>query len=273
MSERGTDPAYLEYQYSKPEKLRIRQETHARFSDKPGDGFLGWVESHLAVESGDVVLDAASGPGIYHQFLQRDDVRVLAIDYSLGMVRAVLSSASQRGLTVQACRARLESLPLPDASCDRVMANHVLYHVRDIKAAILELRRTLKPGGRVVIATGASDCLEELESLHASAARKLAYEPSDSILARFTLDDRELVRQVFPSARVFEFEDAFRFPSTEAALRYYATGLVDHIENAPRDGGHRQPLMSEMGQSIREIIDRDGEFVVPKTSGVFVAEK
>ena len=119
MTERGTDPECLKYQYAQPEKLRIRQQTHARFSDKPGDAFLRWVVSHLAVEAGDVVLDAASGLGIYHELIQQSDVRIVALDHSLGMVRAVLNSASERGVTVQACRARLESLSL---SLDRAIA-------------------------------------------------------------------------------------------------------------------------------------------------------
>ena len=112
-----------------------------------------------------------------------------------------------------------------------------------------------------------------MKNLHNMAARKLGFEPTGSILARFSLDDPELVRQVSPSVRVFEFEDAFRFPLAAPALRYYATGMVDHIETPPRDGRHRRPLISEMEKSISEIIDGDGEFVVPKTSGVFVAEK
>ena len=273
MTERGTAPGYLEFQYSRPDRLRIRRETHARFSDKSGDGFLRWVVSRLAAEGGDLVLDAGCGPGIYHPFLQRRGARVVALDYSLGMVRAVLESASEQGLHIQACRARLESLPLTGGSCDRAMANHVLYHVPDIRRALIELRRVLKPGGRVVMATGARDYSRTLQDLHAAAARKLDYEPARPVLARFSPDHLELVREVFPSVEVFEFEDAFRFPTAEPALRYYATGMVDGIENAPPDSRHRRPLLSEMEKSLRRIIQHKGELVIPKNSIIFVAEK
>ena len=186
MTERGTDSGYLAFQYCRPDRLRIRRETHARHSDKPGDGFLHWVLRRLAAETGDLVLDAGCGPGIYHPFLQRRGARVVALDYSLGMVRAVLDSASERGMRIHACRARIESLPLTGGSCDRVMANHVLYHVPDIRRALLELRRVLKPGGRVVMATGASDYCRALQDLHDAAARKLGYEPA----RRFWRDSR-----------------------------------------------------------------------------------
>ena len=100
------------------------------------------------------------------------------------------------------------------------------------------------------MATGARDYCRTLQDLHAAAARKLGYKPANSVLARFSPDHLKLVRSVFPSVEVFEFEDAFRFPAAEPAVRYYATGMVDGIENAPHDGRHRRPLISEMEKSL-----------------------
>lgn len=44
----------------------------------------------------------------------------------------------------------IEKIDLPDASYDLVIANHVLEHVRD-EVALREMRRILKPGGRLLI--------------------------------------------------------------------------------------------------------------------------
>lgn len=44
----------------------------------------------------------------------------------------------------------IEDIALPDASFDLVIANHVLEHVRD-EVALRELRRILRPGGRLLI--------------------------------------------------------------------------------------------------------------------------
>ena len=41
-----------------------------------------------------------------------------------------------------------ERLPLPDASFDRVSSNGVLHHTPDMPAALREIRRVLRPGGR-----------------------------------------------------------------------------------------------------------------------------
>jgi ubiquinone/menaquinone biosynthesis C-methylase UbiE len=44
-----------------------------------------------------------------------------------------------------------ESLPLPDASVDRVLSRAVLHHVTDPAAAYAEIARILKPGGLVLL--------------------------------------------------------------------------------------------------------------------------
>ncbi|HEX5501879.1 MAG TPA: hypothetical protein VFW96_04620, partial [Thermomicrobiales bacterium] len=85
------------------------------------------------------------------------------------------------------------------------------------------------------------------------------------------LDDLPLVRAVFPQAERHVREDAFVFPDAEAAMRYYATGLVDAIADPPADGGHRARLLPLVAARIEEIVAREGAFRVPKTSGCFVA--
>ena len=42
-------------------------------------------------------------------------------------------------------------LPLPDASVDAVFANMYLHHCPDPAAALREMARVLKPGGRLVV--------------------------------------------------------------------------------------------------------------------------
>ena len=44
-----------------------------------------------------------------------------------------------------------DSLPLPDASVDAVFANMYLHHAPDPAAAIVEMLRILRPGGRLML--------------------------------------------------------------------------------------------------------------------------
>lgn len=265
------DPRYLQYQYGDSEKLRIRKETHDRYTERAGPPFHDWILSHLRLEPRMRVIDVGSGPGFYHAKLAEAGCRVVAVDLSLGMLREAAAAARTAGRPVFPLAADAERLPLAASCGDAVLANHMLYHVRDREAALRELRRVRAPGGPVVLATNASEFGWELHELHREAAEELGYAVDRRFASRFTLEDVELVRGVFPDARVHRLENAFAFPTAEAALRYYATGGVDWILDPPPDNAHRSPLLRRVEERIAEIIARDGMFRVTKTTGCFVA--
>jgi SAM-dependent methyltransferase len=269
MQTNDVDAAYLRYQYDDAEKLRIRIETHARYSERTEDTFASWLLAHVDAARGHLLLDVGCGSGVYHAALSGAGVSIVGLDASRGMLREVLG-ADHAG--VDAAQANAERLPCRDGGFDRVMANHMLYHVPDQAAALREMRRVLKPGGRAVFATNSADNFADFDALHRAAAATLGYSTSPHDAARVTLDDLPLVRSAFPSAAVFVREDTFVFPESAPALRYYASGPIDWIEDRPADGGHREPLLREVGAAIEAIIARDGSFRVAKTAGCFVAD-
>lgn len=55
-----------------------------------------------------------------------------------------------------------EALPLPDASCDVVLMFLVLHHVVDRAAAAVEIRRVLRPGGRLLVRSTFADRMPDL---------------------------------------------------------------------------------------------------------------
>jgi ubiquinone/menaquinone biosynthesis C-methylase UbiE len=80
------------------------------------------------------------------------DGQVLAVDRQPSMVvaarertGAVPGTAPGRFLLAEAT-----ALPIADATCDRAVSVQVLEHVPDVPAALRELHRVVRPGGRVV---------------------------------------------------------------------------------------------------------------------------
>ncbi len=268
---RATDPDYLRQQYHVPGRVRARLDAHRRFSEQIGS-LSDWVLAHLNVREGDVVLDAASGPGAYLPTLMASGARVAMLDTSRSMLDAALDQVSGAVADVTAVNGTLQSLPFAAGSFARVMANHVLYHLPGIRAALEELRRVLRRGGRIVLATNARDHNGRMRALHDEAARDLGYSPVEASHTRFTFDDLPLVQSVFPAALARRRADAFVYPTTADALAYYGSALVDLVADPPRDAGHREPLMERVGAAIQAIIEREGAFRVPKTAGCFVAD-
>jgi ubiquinone/menaquinone biosynthesis C-methylase UbiE len=272
MVERRTEASYLQTQYGTTERLRTRIETHQRYSERPDD-FFDWVLEHLNPRAGDLVLDVGCGTGGIHRALCRRGIRaLLGVDSSAAMVAASHQQANEHRLPIVTIQGDAEHLPVPDGTYERVMANHMLFYVPNQIAALRELRRALTANGRVVLTTNAHDHTGALHELHVAAAQRLGYVAAARVGHRFSLDHLELVRSVFPAAQRFAREDAFLFPTTETALRFYATSGVDAIDNCPADGSHRPRLLALVGGQIDAIIQRAGVFRVPKNAGCFVAD-
>jgi ubiquinone/menaquinone biosynthesis C-methylase UbiE len=270
MARRATDPAYLKYQYDDTEKLRIRAETHRLYGERPDD-WLEWEIGHLDPRPGQLVLDVGCGYGWVHPAIADLGARVIGLDRSRGMVEATAHAAREKALPVRAVQGDAVALPLADASCDRVLAGHMLFHVPEPPAALREMRRVLRPGGRVVLTTNAADHSRRLYDVHAEAARALGYTPTPGGY-HFSLDDLALVRSVFPTAERHVRADAFIFPTVGVVLCFYATGRVDAIEEAHEDGEHRPRLIEAVGERVAAIIADEGVFRVEKDAGCFVAD-
>ncbi|HEX4110054.1 MAG TPA: class I SAM-dependent methyltransferase [Solirubrobacteraceae bacterium] len=66
------------------------------------------------------------------------------------MARRLRSRAAQAGLGAQVVEAPAEHLPFPDEHFDSVISTLVLCTVGDLPASLAEIRRVLKPGGRLL---------------------------------------------------------------------------------------------------------------------------
>ncbi len=97
----------------------------------------------LEVEPGERALDVAAGTGSITRRLQQAGARVVSLDQSAAM----LAAATSRGAT--AVRAGGERLPFADGAFDVVTFGYLLRYVDDLPAALGELARVLRPGGRI----------------------------------------------------------------------------------------------------------------------------
>jgi SAM-dependent methyltransferase len=70
---------------------------------------------------------------------------------------AALAWARRGDLAATLVRAALERLPFADASFDKILCTEVLEHIRDDVAALRELRRVLRPGGRLAVSVPHAD--------------------------------------------------------------------------------------------------------------------
>jgi ubiquinone/menaquinone biosynthesis C-methylase UbiE len=99
------------------------------------------------VGAGTRVLDAGTGPGVVAGAAAARGARVTAIDAEPSMAEAAAQNVP--GLDVRL--AALPDLPLPDGEFDAVTGNFIINAVGDPAAALAELRRVLRAGGRLAL--------------------------------------------------------------------------------------------------------------------------
>jgi ubiquinone/menaquinone biosynthesis C-methylase UbiE len=99
-------------------------------------------------------LELGSGTGFFLLNLMQGGVvsRGSVTDLSPGMVRTALRNAATLGLDVDGRVADAERIPYADDTFDLVVGHAVLHHIPDVPAALREVLRVLKPGGRFVFA-------------------------------------------------------------------------------------------------------------------------
>ncbi len=97
-----------------------------------------------------IVADVGAGTGFMTAGLAPLVRRVHVIDGAQAMLDVARKNLAAFG-NLEFHQADGLSLPLPDGSLDAAFANMYLHHCPDPLAAILEMVRTLRPGGRLVL--------------------------------------------------------------------------------------------------------------------------
>lgn len=97
-------------------------------------------------ESGERVLDVAAGTGTSSFALAKSGAEVVAVDFSPGMI----AEGRKRHPELTFVEGDAEELPFPANSFDAVSISFGLRNVNDPQKALREMRRVLKPGGRLV---------------------------------------------------------------------------------------------------------------------------
>ena len=102
------------------------------------------------IKKGETAADIGAGTGFITEGLIGAGLKVIAVDQSESMLDMMRDKFAETGL-LDLKAGESENLPILDQTVDYVFANMYLHHVESPPAAIKEMARILKPGGRLVI--------------------------------------------------------------------------------------------------------------------------
>jgi SAM-dependent methyltransferase len=116
------------------------------------DEFLAMMAQQWGLEKVKTILDVGCGVGHWGQRLMRhlsDETKLFGIDPESAWIKEAEVRSTKLGIADRSefKIGKVESLPFADNCFDMVTCQTVLIHVADLKVAIEEMIRVLKPGG------------------------------------------------------------------------------------------------------------------------------
>jgi ubiquinone/menaquinone biosynthesis C-methylase UbiE len=109
--------------------------------------------SYLPPRFDGVLLDVPVGTGVFTAsvYARYPDATVIAVDYSMQMLRRAAARFRRQGLkNVRLLRADVAALPLADASADIVLSMNGLHAFPDKQRAVAQMRRVLRPNAPLI---------------------------------------------------------------------------------------------------------------------------
>lgn len=262
-----TDQQYLKTdQYKDSANLDARLEIHRRFSTNPY-GWFNWLfDALIKLPANAKILELGSGPAyLWTNCSSRIPAGwdITLSDLSSGMVDAAWRNLVVTGRAYNFKEIDAQSIPFEDETFDAVIANFMLYHVPDRPKAIAEIKRVLKPGGRIFAATVGDHHLREMMEV----LRKVHINKTwESYANPFTLESGlEQLKPFFPNVTLLRYEDNLHVTEIEPMMAYVRSSL--------RAADLSETELAKVRVDLETELKEKGRIFITKDSGLFEAVK
>ncbi len=176
---------------------------------------------------GEAVLDAACGTGIGVRLAAPRVLaagRLTGIDNDPGMVSVARQLAERDGIAAEwHCESVLQ-LPFADAGFDLCLCLQGPQFVADPAAGLVEMRRVLKPSGRLIATMW---CAMQHNKGHYALAQALERQGVAPAIRPFSLGDRDAVRALMQQAGFGKVElESREMPATFPSVKAFVAGVA-----------------------------------------------
>lgn len=261
-------------QYRNPENLNRRINIH-NYSTSP-QGWMEWVYEHLNLQPGETVLELGCGTGLLwmeRTHLLPEGLRLILTDRSEEMLEQTRKNLlpyeeelKNRQIHIQYQIMDANTLELPAASYDRIIANHMLYHVERRDTCLAAIARALKPDGTFYCSTVGDTHMQELHRLVIAFDSRLEM-PFQNLTGDFHLENAtpQLTRH---------FSHVERQDQDNDLIVDDAQAIYDYIYSFP---GNASLILEQRGEELLEMIqdklNREGAMFIHKSTGMFICRK
>jgi ubiquinone/menaquinone biosynthesis C-methylase UbiE len=219
------------------------------------------------IRPGQRALDVACGTGVLTCAVA-DRIGPHGSVVGLDFNEAMLTLAGRKAPRIEWQRGRAESLPFRDEDFDAVVSQFGLMFFEHRRAALTEMLRVLRRGGRLAVTVWDSlDNTPGYAAVTELLQRLFGDRVADALRAPFSPGDRQALRALFadadiPEAEIMTLNGTARFNSIRSWITTEIKGwtLADLIDDA-----QFALLLAESEQALRRFAAADGSvaFVMP----------
>lgn len=258
----------LVLQYKDSRNLKVRINLHDRFSVNK-HGWFNWIYDEMKLTQNEKVLEIGCGDGqLWKKSGEKipEGAEIILSDISEGMISDAIENLKDLKANMKFHIVDCINLPYEDESIDKVVANHMLFYVKDRKKAFSEIRRVLKKNGCFYCSTYGLKHMKEIESLTKSFDSRIALSEVN-LEEIFGLENgEEQLNSYFSPIEKHIYDDFLIIDDYKPLLDYILSchGNQHEVLNGRYD---------EFERYIKAKLEKTGKLKISKYAGLFVCKK
>lgn len=256
----------LKNQYQNASNISARIQLHKIYSQNQ-QGWFPWVFGYCDLRPGMKVLEVGCGDGtLWISNLSKlpQNIGIVLSDLSEGMLRDARRTIGTKDSRFSFAAFDCHQIPYEDQKFDLVIANHVLFYCSDIPKVCSEMRRVLKPGGRLICSTYGSRHMREVSQLVADFDDRIILS-ADKLYERFGRENGgDLLKYYFSDVSWHTYEDSLLVLEPEPLISYV---LSCH--------GNQNQYILDHYKDFRSFVKKKvhGGFSITKDAGIFLCRE
>ncbi len=269
-----TDEEKIDEQYQNSSNLekRIRIHDYSTSSQE----WMEWVFNKMALKSGMTVLELGCGTGLLwlkniHKLPQ--GIHLVLTDRSEGMlaetkenIKPYQALLDERNITIEYQIMDANDLSLESKIYDSIIANHMLYHVKNRDTCLQTIAKALKPNGAFFCSTVGNTHMKEMHELVADFDARIEM-PSMRFSHTFQLENAaQQLEKHFSAIERHDHENDLIVDDSDV--------IYDYVDSYP---GNAHFILSQRGDDLREMIqsrlEKEGAIFIHKSTGMFICRK
>lgn len=252
-------------QYKNATNVDIRIRLHEKYSQNPISWFE-WLFQHYQLNDHTRVLEIGCGNGQLWK-TNKDYIKgnIILSDISKGMINDASDNLKDIPSIQYQCF-DCDTIPYLDNSFDIVIANHVLFYLKDIPHALSEIKRVLKPGGYFYCSAYGNKHMKEITDLVKEYDPRITLS-NIQLYDMFGLENGEdILSQYFENIVIDKYNDSLEVTNMDDIANYILSCHGNQSEYISKD-------YNSFKVFIQKKLTNHKSYHITKDAGVFICQK